>query len=90
MTEEPEVTVGSGNVFADLGVPDPEEALRKADLARAIGLIIEARGLNQSQAADALGVDRTEAFFLRRGRLRGFSVERLRGLLMLLTQTGER
>lgn len=86
MTEEPEVTVGSGNVFADLGVADAEEALRKADLAIEIARIIEARNLNQIQAADALGVDHAEAFFLRRGRLRGFSVERLRGLLMILTQ----
>jgi predicted XRE-type DNA-binding protein len=64
-------SVGSGNVFADLGVADPEEALRKADLARAIGLIIEARGLNQTQAADALGIDQSGLCLLVRGRLRG-------------------
>lgn len=76
--------VGSGNVFADLGYEDAEEALAKADLARAIGAIIEERGLTQAQAAAVLGVDQPKVSALLRGRLSGFSSDRLFRFLNLL------
>lgn len=67
----------SGNVFADLGRPEPEEALAKARLAYEIEQSIRSLGLTQSQAASALGVDQPKVSALRNGRLSGFSVERL-------------
>jgi len=48
---------GSGNVFADIGVPDPEEALAKSHLAHCIREVVKARGLTQKAAAAIMGVD---------------------------------
>jgi predicted XRE-type DNA-binding protein len=79
----------SGNVFADLGVPAPEDALAKAELARRISRLIEARGFAQAQAAKLLGIDQPKISALRRGRLAGFSLERLMRFLVLLGQDVE-
>lgn len=76
--------VGSGNVFADLGHPRPAEALAKAELARKIGAIIERRGLTQAAAAEVLDVDQPKVSALIRGRLAGFSLDRLVRFLVLL------
>lgn len=46
------VTSSSGNVFADLGLPEPEELLAKAALVRQISAAISERGLTQAQAAE--------------------------------------
>lgn len=51
------VTRGSGNVFADLGLPNPEERLAKAELALAISRAIKERGLTQREAATLMGID---------------------------------
>ncbi|MGF1541104.1 MAG: XRE family transcriptional regulator [Pleurocapsa sp.] len=56
MTEEIKVEVSSGNVFADLGLANPEEMLIKAELASKIGEIIETRNLTQMDAAEILGL----------------------------------
>ncbi|UCC31028.1 MAG: XRE family transcriptional regulator [Phycisphaerales bacterium] len=71
------VTASDGNVFADLGVPNPEEALAKAELARRISEIVRARRLTQVQAARILGVDQAKVSQLVRGCLAGFSIGRL-------------
>jgi predicted XRE-type DNA-binding protein len=83
---ELDYTVSSGNVFADLGVPNPEEALAKAELARKISTLIAKRRLTQAQAARLLGVDQPKVSALIRGRLTGFSLERLMRFLLLLGQ----
>ena len=67
----------SGNVFADIGLPDADEALAKAELARQIGDIIARRRLTQAAAARLLGVDQPKVSALLCGRLSGFSTERL-------------
>jgi predicted XRE-type DNA-binding protein len=69
--------IGSGNVFEDLGHPRPAEALAKAELARKIAGIIEHRGLTQAAAAGILEVDQPKVSALMRGRLAGFSLDRL-------------
>jgi predicted XRE-type DNA-binding protein len=79
-------TVSSGNVFADLGLPNPEEALAKAELAHKITVVIRDKGLTQVQAAKLLGVDQPKISALIRGRLSGFSLERLMRFLLLLGQ----
>jgi len=71
------MTRGTGNVFADLGLPYPEERLAKASLALEIERTIRKRGLSQAAAAQALGIDQPKVSALRNGRLNGFSVERL-------------
>lgn len=72
-----DIEAGSGNVFADIGLPDAEQRLVKADLAIKIGDLIEARGLTQTEAAALLGVDQPKVSAIVRGRLRDFSVWRL-------------
>lgn len=67
----------SGNVFADLGVDNPEEALAKSELARQIAKIIKEKKLTQKQAAEILDIDQPKISALIRGRLRSFSLERL-------------
>ncbi|HEU5330363.1 MAG TPA: helix-turn-helix transcriptional regulator, partial [Thermomicrobiales bacterium] len=84
MSEEVDYTIGSDNVFADLGIPKPEEALAKAELARQIGLIIERRRLTQVEAARLLGIDQPKVSALRQGKLKGFSTERLLRFLTAL------
>lgn len=81
-----QVRKSRGNVFADLGLPNPEEALAKAKLASAICRVMEKRGLNQTQAAKLLGLDQPKISALVRGKLSGFSTERL---LRFLTALGQ-
>jgi len=64
-----EFTESSGNVFADLGLPNAEEALAKAELAIAIDRIMRERGLSESQTAMILGTSQSRIHSMRRGRL---------------------
>ena len=84
MKKKRDYTKSSGNVFADLGLPRPEEALAKAELGQKISAIIRERRLTQAQAAQVLGVDQPKISALTRGRLSGFSIERLLRFLTLL------
>jgi predicted XRE-type DNA-binding protein len=71
------VEVGSGNVFADIGLPNPEEALAKAEIARRVNLILASRKFTQVKAAAVLGISQPRVSDLVRGRLGKFSLERL-------------
>ncbi|MBP5974102.1 XRE family transcriptional regulator [Brasilonema sp. CT11] len=84
MTEENNVYVGSGNVFADLDLPNPEERLVKAQLARKISETINFRQLTQIQAGEILGIDQPKVSALSRGKLAGFSTDRLLHFLNVL------
>jgi predicted XRE-type DNA-binding protein len=75
--EEIIITRSSGNVFADLDLPDADDLLAKANLALHIRRTIEARKLTQSQAAALLGLDQPKVSSIINGRLDGFSTERL-------------
>jgi predicted XRE-type DNA-binding protein len=77
-------TPSSGNVFADLGLPRPNELLAKAELAVKIIAEIQRRRLTQKQAAVLLGIDQPKVSALKQGRLSGFSIERLMRFLLLL------
>jgi predicted XRE-type DNA-binding protein len=81
-----EVTMGSGNVFADLGVDAPEEELAKAQLAGHIRAVIKRRRLSQSDAAALTGLDQPKVSALVNGRLSGFSSDRLLHCLTALGQ----
>lgn len=84
MTRTIEVEESSGNVFADIGLPNPEEHLAKADLAIRIAAAIRAGRLTQTRAARLLGIDQPKISRLLRGQLSGFSAERLMHFLTLL------
>lgn len=77
MSDEPKHEIGSGNVFADLGLPDAEELKAKSELVMEIIQIIEDRGLKQAEAAEIMGIDQPKVSALVRGKLGGFSLERL-------------
>ena len=77
MTEDNRVQFSSGNVFADLGLPNPEERLVKAELASKISSLIQQKNLTQIEAAQLLGIDQPKVSALIRGRLSGFSLARL-------------
>ncbi len=87
MKKNKDYTVSSGNVFADLELPNPGELLAKAELARQINLIIKDKKLTQRAAAILLGVDQPKISALSQGKLTGFSLERLFRFLNILDQT---
>ena len=80
------VTTSSGNVFADIGLPEPEEELTKAQLASHIRHAIKRRRLTQVAAAALMGVDQPKVSALFNGRLANFSSDRLMRLLTALGQ----
>jgi predicted XRE-type DNA-binding protein len=84
MKTKPDVKLSSGNVFKDLDVASPEEALAKAELTSRIAEIIASKGLTQAAAAAILGIDQPKVSALLRGRLSGFSTERLMRFLTAL------
>lgn len=68
---------GTGNVFSDLGFENSEEMLAKAKLTLYINQLIKQKKLTQVEAAKLLGIDQAKISYLHRGRLAGFSMERL-------------
>ncbi len=79
----------SGNVFADMGLPDAVELDTKARLGAAINLIVERKRLTQVEVATALGVNQPKVSALLHFKLEGFSVERLMNFLVALGQDVE-
>ncbi len=79
-----QVHPSTGNVFADLGLPSSPEDMIKVDIVLAIATTIRKRNLTQAAAGDIIGVDQAKVSALLRGRLAGFSIERLLGFLVKL------
>jgi predicted XRE-type DNA-binding protein len=79
-------TRGSGNIFADIGLHEPEEALAKARLAEAIAETIRRRGLTQAESAAIMGVDQPKVSQIVNGRLSGYTQDRL---IRYLTALGD-
>jgi len=84
--EEIECEMSSGNVFADLGIENPEEELTKAKLVWEIEQIIKSKKLTQAEAAKVMGINQPKVSALIRRKLDGFSVERLIHFLNTLGQ----
>jgi predicted XRE-type DNA-binding protein len=81
-----ESEASSGNIFADIGLPDAEEEFLKAELAYTIGRLLNAQALTQSRAASLLGTTQPKVSLLLRGRTEGFSIQKLFGFLTRLDQ----
>ena len=79
----------SGNVFADLGLPHPEQELLKAHLTLQIYRLIKERGLTQAEAGQILGIQQPRVSALMRNRAGAFSAERLMDFLTALGQDVE-
>jgi predicted XRE-type DNA-binding protein len=84
-----QVERGSGNVFADLGFANPNLALAKAELVQRIRELIVERKLTQAKAAKLLGLDQPKVSALVRGRVEGYSIDRLFRFLNALGQRVE-
>lgn len=82
--QDVEVHDSTGNVFADLGLPSSQEDMLKVSIAHAITETIRKRSLTQAAAGEILGVDQAKVSAVLRGRLAGFSVERLVMFLLKL------
>src|SRR5437588_3172167 len=79
----------SGNVFTDLELRDADERLLKAQLAVQIRRFIEQKDWTQAETAEAVGLDQPKVSNLLRGRLAGFSVDRLLNILNRLGHSVE-
>jgi predicted XRE-type DNA-binding protein len=79
-----EMEPGSGNVFADLGLPDAGEHLIKAGLVVKIDRTIRQPHLTQAAAAQLMGIDQPKVSAMLAGQFRGYSVERLMRFLVTL------
>ncbi|MGD9538006.1 MAG: helix-turn-helix domain-containing protein [Alphaproteobacteria bacterium] len=88
MAQKPEIhiTEGSGNVFADLGFPNPERERLKARLMLQIYRLVRERNLTQAQAGEILSIKQPHVSSLMRGHSGTFSVERLMEFLTALGQ----
>lgn len=88
-TEVDDVIEGSGNVFADLGLPNADQEQTKARLTLEIARIIKDRGLTQVEAAKVLGIQQPHVSALIRNRAGSFSVGRLIDFLTALGRNVE-
>jgi predicted XRE-type DNA-binding protein len=81
--------LGGGNVFADLGLSNPEQELLKASLTLQIYKIAKARGLTQAQVGEILGIKQPHVSTLMRNRAGNFAIGRLMEFLTALGQDVE-
>lgn len=79
-----EIKESSGNVFADLALPEADDLLVKAELTREIHALLKHRGLTQATTARLLGLAQPDVSQLMRLRHTGFSTDRLLRLLLKL------
>jgi predicted XRE-type DNA-binding protein len=78
------VELGSGNVFSDLGLPDPDERQLRVQLALRLNDLLQAEGLTQAGAAKLLGIAQPHVSELKHYKLNRFSGERLLHYITLL------
>jgi predicted XRE-type DNA-binding protein len=89
MNMSEKITRGSGNVFPDIGVVDPERALIRAQIMSCITAMIKERGLSQIQAGKLLDLPQSKVSNLMNGKLSMFSIEHLFKLLNALEEDVE-
>lgn len=82
--ESPEYEISSGNVFADLGLDQPEELLARAKLLNEVSTLIKNSGLTQQKVAEKLGITQPKVSMLMGGRLSAFSADTLIHYLFIL------
>ncbi len=89
MSTKEKIHRGSGNVFADIGLPHPERVLARAQIMSRITEIIKEQGLNQKQAAEVLDIPQSKVSCLMNGKLSMFSLDHLFELLNALDRNVE-
>jgi predicted XRE-type DNA-binding protein len=75
--EELEFVQGTDNPFADVGLPDADTELMKADLATAIVRVLRERELTGAKAARLAGVTEADISRIRKASLDRFTIDRL-------------
>jgi predicted XRE-type DNA-binding protein len=88
-TQHDPAEFSSGNIFADIGLPDAEELLLKAQVVALLSRLIKARKLTQTAAAKLVGISQPDLSHILRGNLRGWSTERLMRMLTAFEQDVE-
>ena len=83
------IKMGSGNVFADLGLPDPDERQLRVQLALRLNDLLQAEGLTQAAAARRFGIAQPHVSELKNYKLSRFSSERLLHYITLLNRDVE-
>ncbi len=83
------VELGTGNVFADLGLPQPDERQLRVKLAMRLNDLLQAEGLNQASAAKLLGIAQPHVSELKNYKLSRFSSERLMHYITMLNRDVE-
>jgi predicted XRE-type DNA-binding protein len=86
MAKRVQARKGSGNVFADLGLANPEERLLKSSILIELGRLIGERGLTQIKAAKLVGISQPDLSRLLRGDFDDYSAERLMKMLTCFNQ----
>jgi predicted XRE-type DNA-binding protein len=81
---EAEIETGTGSVFEQLGLPNPEERLRKARLMNVINAVLKRRGLSQKDAAEATALNQADISRIQHGRGARYSTDRLLNILARL------
>ena len=81
MARNAEVEAGSGNIFADLDLPDADTHFLKAQIVSEIYRLTNERKLTQVDAGKLMGITQPEVSRMFKGRFREYSVERLMGFL---------
>lgn len=81
MTRKVKVEMSSGNIFADLGLPDAETHFVKAQIVSEIYRLTHERKLTQMRAGELMGISQPEVSRLFKGNFREYSIDRLMGFL---------
>ena len=79
-----QLEISGGNVFADVGLPNPNLHAAKAELVRGIARLLEARKLSQKEAAALLKVSQPDVSRMFRGEFSRFTIDRLTRFLLRL------
>jgi predicted XRE-type DNA-binding protein len=77
MTDELELVRGTDNPFRDVGLPEPDTKLMKADLAAEIMRVLRERAISGAQAAKLTGVQEADISRIRNAQLDRFTIDRL-------------
>src|SRR5574338_1733717 len=77
MPYDTKVTRSSGNVFRDLGLPNPEEHALQAEIVTKLATLIEVKDLSENKASVITGIAQPDLSKLLRGHFAGFSMDRL-------------
>ena len=85
-TKPIEFESGSGNVFADLGIPNADELLVRAQIGFHIATLIKDRGLKQQEAAKLLSIKQSDVSHIMNGHFSRFTIDKLLEFLKSLDQ----